>query len=174
MLKYFTNIKFFKVLKMTETNLLTLQNPVFQTYIIVSCIMLLKLMLQPWMTVQRMLKVNGGFRNPEDLKKSPANPNPREGQLDINEFVERSRRINLNDLESIPGFLVAGLLFVISDPSLLFAQILYWVYVFSRAGHFISYLTAQLHDIRASFWAFSSLSVIIMLVYTLVKVLGFI
>jgi hypothetical protein len=70
--------------------------------------MLLKLMLQPWMTVQRMMQVRAGFRSPEDAKKSPLNPSPLAGQLDLNEYVDRSRRMNLNDLESIPGFLAAG------------------------------------------------------------------
>jgi hypothetical protein len=83
---------------------LSLDNPVFHTYVIVAAIMILKLMIQPWMTVWRMMRVHAGFRSPEDLKKSPLNPVPVEGQTDINEFVDRSRRINLNDLESIPAF----------------------------------------------------------------------
>jgi glutathione S-transferase len=156
---------------MNNSSLFTLDNPVFHTYLIVATIMILKLMLQPWMTVQRMMKVKGGFRNPEDLKKSPANPNPREDQIEINEFVDRSRRINLNDLESIPGFLAAGLLFVAVDPPLLFAQILFWTYLGSRACHFLAYVTAQLHDIRATFWSFSSISVILMAGFTLYKLL---
>jgi len=128
-------------------------------------------MIQPGITVQRMRKVRAGFRSPEDLKKSPLNPEPVEGQTDVNEYVDRSRRINLNDLESIPGFLAAGLLFVLVSPPLLFAKIVLWTYVGARAAHFVAYMTAQLHDIRATFWTFSSLSVITMAVYALVKVL---
>lgn len=148
---------------------LTLENPVFQTYLLAASLMLLKLMLQPWMTVARMLKVNGGFRNPEDLKKSPLNPNPDPSQTAVNEYVDRSRRINLNDLESIPGFLAAGFLFVLVDPPQLFAQIVIWTYVAARAAHFVAYLTAQLHDVRATLWTFSSVSVIVMAGYTLVQ-----
>ncbi|MDH3380425.1 MAG: MAPEG family protein, partial [Gammaproteobacteria bacterium] len=96
-----------------EIALLSLDNPVFHTYLIAACIMILKLMFQPWMTVVRMMKVGGGFRSPEDLKKTPLNPKPQAGQLEVNEYVDRSRRLNLNDLESIPGFLVAGFLFVL-------------------------------------------------------------
>ena len=125
--------------------LISLDNPVFYTYALTSAIMILKLMLQPWMTVYRMMKVNGGFRSPEDIKKSPLNREPKEGQLELNEYVDRSRRLNLNDLESIPGFLAAGFLFVCSNPPLLLAQILLWIYVISRAAHFIAYSTAQLH-----------------------------
>jgi len=150
---------------------LSLANPVFQTYAITASIMLLKLMLQPWITVQRMMKARAGFRSPEDAKRSPLNPEPQEGQLAVNEYVDRSRRINLNDLESIPGFLAAGLLFVLSGPPLLFAQIVMWVYVAARGAHFVAYMTAQLHDVRATFWTFSSLSVLVMAGYVLVQAL---
>ena len=149
--------------------LLSLENPVFQIYLIAASIMILKLMLQPWMTVVRMMSVGGGFRSPEDLKKTPLNPNPQPAQLENNEHVDRSRRLNLNDLESIPGFLAAGFLFVLVEPPLLLAQILIWTYVAARAAHFIAYLTAQIHDIRAFCWTWSSLSVIGMAIYTLTQ-----
>lgn len=155
-----------------DTNVLSMANPVFHTFVLAASIMLLKLMFQPWMTVVRMMRVGSGFRSPEDAKKSPLNPKPQASQLEVNEYVDRSRRINLNDLESIPGFLVAGLLFVLSDPPLLLAQILIWAYVLSRAAHFVAYLTAQLHDVRAFCWTWGSLSVIVMIGYTLTRVLG--
>ena len=155
-----------------EIAILSLENPVFSTYVIAASIMLLKLMLQPWMTVVRMMSVRAGFRSPEDAKKSPVSPNPEPGQLEPNEYVERSRRMNLNDLESIPAFLVAGLLFVLVEPPLFLAQVLLWAYVIARAAHFVAYATAQLHDIRATLWTVSSISVLAMVVYTLVRVLS--
>ena len=154
-----------------ETALLSLDNPVFHTYLIAASIMILKLMFQPWMTVVRMIKAGAGFRAPEDLKKTPLNPNPESSQLEVNEYVDRSRRLNLNDLESIPGFLAAGFLFVLVDPPLLLAQTLIWTYVASRAVHFIAYTTAQIHDVRAFCWTWSSVSVIAMAGYTLVQVI---
>jgi uncharacterized MAPEG superfamily protein len=154
-----------------ETAILSLENPVFHTYLLAASIMLLKLMIQPWMTVQRMMKVSAGFRSPEDMKKSPLNPTPVEGQTEINEYVDRSRRMNLNDLESIPGFLVAGFLFVLVGPPLLLAKILIWTYVGARAAHFLAYATAQLHDVRAFCWTWSSVSVIAMTVYVLIQLM---
>lgn len=154
------------------TSTLSLENPVFWTYALTASIMLLKLMLQPWMTVARMMKVRAGFRSPEDAKKSPANPDPRPGQLEPNEYVERSRRIHLNDLESIPAFLVAGLLFVLAGPPLLLAQVLLWTYVAARAAHFVAYATAQLHDVRAAFWSISSIVMLVMIGYTLLRVIS--
>jgi glutathione S-transferase len=146
---------------------LTTTNPVFHAYVLAASIMLLKLMLQPWMTVQRMMKVHAGFRSPEDARQTPLNPDPREGQLEPNEYVERSRRMNLNDLESIPGFLAAGFLFVLAGPPVLLGKILIWTYVGARAAHFLAYATAQIHDIRATLWTFSSLSVLVMTGYVL-------
>jgi uncharacterized MAPEG superfamily protein len=153
----------------SEATILSLENPVFSTYLLAASIMLLKLMIQPWITVQRMLKVGGGYRSPEDAKKSPINPEPRDGQLEVSEYVDRSRRMNLNDLESIPAFLIAGFLFVLVGPSLLLAKILIWTYVAARAAHFIAYSTAQLHDIRAFCWTWSSLAVIGMTAYVLMQ-----
>ena len=153
-----------------EMTLTSLDNPVFQTYMLAASIMLLKLMFQPWMTVVRMMKAGAGFRSPEDLKKSPLNPKPNATQLDVIDYVDRSRRLNLNDLETIPGFLIAGFLFVLVDPPLLLAQILIWTFVVARAAHFVAYVTAQLHDVRATFWTFSSLPVIVMAGYILMQV----
>ena len=154
-----------------HATILSFEIPVFHTYVLAAVIMILKLMLQPWMTVVRMMKVGGGFRSPEDAKKSPINPTPDPTQLQVNEYVDRSRRINLNDLESIPGFLAAGLLLVLADPPVLLAQVLIWTYVASRAIHFVAYVTAQLHDVRAFCWTWGSLSVIAMTVYALMRAL---
>ena len=154
-----------------DISYLNADNPVFNTYVLAASLMILKLMLQPWMTVVRMMKVRAGFRSPEDARKTPLNPEPREGQLDVNEYVDRSRRMNLNDLESIPGFLAAGFLFVLAGPPVLLAQIVIWTYVAARAAHFVAYSTAQVHDIRATCWTFSSLAVIVMAGYVLVQAL---
>jgi len=34
-----------------------------------------------------MTKAGGGFRSPEDAKKSPLNPKPDPAQLEVNEYV---------------------------------------------------------------------------------------
>lgn len=154
-----------------DVALLSLENPVFHAYVLAASIMVLKLMLQPWMTVLRMSQAKAGFRSPEDLKKSPLNPNPDPAQLEVHEVVDRSRRINLNDLESIPGFLAAGFLLVLAGPPPWLAQVLIWTYVASRFAHFMAYATAQLHDVRALFWSVGSLCVIAMAGYVLIKAL---
>jgi glutathione S-transferase len=155
---------------MTE---LSLQNPVFATYVVAACLMILKAVAMSWLTVARMMGANAGFRSPEDAKKTPFNPNPNPGQVGPNEAVDRIRRIHLNDLENIPFFLVAGLLYVLTATSLLLAQWLFYGYVASRFLHFAAYLTAQIHEVRATLWTIGSLILIYMTMATLIKALGY-
>jgi hypothetical protein len=51
--------------------------------------------------------------------KTMLNPNPSAEQLAPNEYVDRIRRIPLNDLENLPFFLVAEFLFILTEPSLM-------------------------------------------------------
>jgi len=151
---------------------LGLQNPVFATYVIAATIMILKAVAMSWLTVVRMMQEKGGYRSPEDLRKTPLNPSPDPKQLLPNERVERIRRIQMNDLENLPFFLVAGLLFVITDPSLLWARILLYGYVASRLLHFAAYSTAQTHDMRATLWTIGSLILIGITGWTLIVAIG--
>jgi glutathione S-transferase len=151
---------------------LGLQNPVFATYVIAATIMILKAVTMSWLTVARMMQEKGGYRSPEDLRKTPLNPDPDPKQLLPNERVERIRRIQMNDLENLPFFLVAGLLFVFTDPSLLWTRLLLYGYVVSRLLHFAAYFTAQTHDMRATLWTIGSLILIGITGWTLIAALS--
>jgi glutathione S-transferase len=150
---------------------LSLQNPVFATYVIAATLMILKAVGMSWLTVVRMLQVKGGFRSPEDLRRTPINPKPHPKQLEANESVERIRRIQMNDLENLPFFLVAGFLFVLTGPPLSLAQVLLYGYVLSRLLHFAAYFTAQIHEVRATFWTIGSVILIFMTCWTLAAAL---
>src|SRR5271170_7395629 len=100
---------------------LSLQNPLFATYVFAATLMILKVVAMSWLTVVRMMQVNGGFRSPEDLRKTPLNPTPEPKQLERNEAVDRIRRIQL-DLENVPFFLVAAFLYILTEPSLIVAR----------------------------------------------------
>jgi len=151
---------------------LSLQNPLFATYVIAATLMILKAVSMSWLTVVRMMQVKGGFRSPEDLRKTPLNPAPDPRQLEPDERVERIRRIQMNDLENLPFFLVAGFLFVLTDPSLLLARVLLYGYVVSRLLHFAAYFTAQTHDTRATLWTVGSLILVFMTGWALVAALS--
>lgn len=146
---------------------LSLHNPVFATYAIAASLMILKAASMSWLTIARMMSANGGFRSPEDLRKTPLNPKPNAQQLMPVEGVERVRRIHLNDLENLPFFLVAGLLYVLTQPPLLQAQWLLYGYVVSRLLHFAAYLSARSHDMRAATWTVGALILLFMTLRTL-------
>lgn len=152
---------------------LSLQDPLFATYVIAATLMILKAVSMSWLTVVRMMSVKGGFRSPEDLRKTALNPAPDPKQIEPDERVERIRRIQLNDLENLPFFLVAGFLYVLTQPSLLIAQVLLYGYVVSRLLHFAAYLTARTHDTRATLWTVGSLILVFMTVRTLIVAIGF-
>lgn len=147
--------------------LLDLRNPVFATYVIAASVMILKGVAMSWLTVVRMMQEKGGFRSPEDLRRTRLNPDPQPGQLAPNERVERIRRIQLNDLENLPYFLVAGLLYVFAEPDVVVASWLFYGYVATRLAHFVAYLTARAHDLRAMLWTPGSLILIYMAIAAL-------
>jgi glutathione S-transferase len=152
---------------------LSLHDPLFATYAIAAALMILKAVAMSWLTVVRMMQVKGGFRSSEDLKKTPFNPEPRADQLAPNDRVDRIRRIQMNDLENLPFFLVAGFLFVLSEPSLLLARVLLYGYVVSRLVHFAAYLSARTHETRATWWTIGSLILIFMTGRVLFVALGY-
>jgi glutathione S-transferase len=152
---------------------LTLQNPIFAAYVIAATIMILKAVGMSWLTVFRMVRVNAGFRSPEDIKKTALNPEPSPKQLEPNDYVDRIRRIQLNDLESVPYFLAAGLLYVLTDPSALLARCLFYGFVVTRLLHFAAYFTAQIHDIRAALWTPGSLILVFITCRTLLAAFGY-
>merc|ERR1712137_783142 len=81
------------------------------------------------------------FANPEDRGRKAQR---------VDDRVERVRRVHLNDLENIPAFVMAGFLFLNTNPS---ASAAYYFYVFTAARvlHTISYLLA-LQPFRAIFY----------------------
>ena len=151
--------------------LLTTENPVFVTYMIAAAIMILKIMGQGWMTVYRMLKSNSGLASPEDLQVGLINKDPSPDQLEVNDYVDRSRRMHRNDLENRPAFLACGLLFVAAGPSQLLANILLYGFVAARLAHSLAYARKQSHEVRATLYTISSLAVIIMAIYVLAAVI---
>jgi len=151
---------------------LSLHDPLFATYAIAASLMILKAVAMSWLTVVRMMEAKGGYRSPEDLKMTLLNPAPDPSQLLPNERVERIRRIQMNDLENLPFFLVAAFLYILTQPSLPLAQGLLYGYVASRLLHFIAYLTGQIHEVRATLWTVGSLILIFMTVRVLLAAFG--
>jgi len=151
---------------------LMLDDPLWRTFAIAASLMILKTLSMAWLTVVRMMQVKGGYRAPEDLRKTTLNPEPDPRQLAPDERVERIRRIHQNDLENVPFFLASGFLFVLTGPPLWLAQVLLYGYVVSRLLHFAAYLSARTHDTRATFWTIGALILLFMTLWVLIRALG--
>lgn len=150
----------------------SLADPLIQTWAIATALMVLKTLTMAWLTVLRMMQEKSGYRAPEDLRQTRLNPAPDPAQLAPNERVERIRRIHMNDLENVPFFIAAGLIFVLTAPPLWLAQTLLYGYVLSRLAHFWAYATARTHDTRATFWTIGALIIMGMAVWTIVAALA--
>jgi glutathione S-transferase len=147
---------------------LSLANPVFVTYVIAASLMVMKVMGQGWMTVFRMLKSDSGLASPEDLRVGLINRRPSPDQLELNDYVDRSRRMHRNDLENIPAFLACGLIFVAAGPSAVLANVLMYTFVAARLTHSLAYATKRSHEIRATLYTLGSICVFVMAGYALV------
>lgn len=146
---------------------LSLSNPVFAAYAVCASLLVLKMATMSWLTVYRMLRINGGMRNPEDANRGLANPRPRPGQLDPVDYVERIRRIHQNDQENLLPFLAIGWLYVLTSPDPAIAKAMFYGYLVSRLLHFAAYLSARPHEWRAALWTVGSLLMIGMAAATL-------
>lgn len=152
--------------------LFSLENPVFQIYVIAASLAILKMIGHAFLTVQRMMSANGGFLNPEDTRRTFGNPNPSPEQLAPNDYVERARRLHRNEGENTPLFLAAGLLLVTAAPPLWLAAVLLGGYVVARVAHTIAYLSQQNHEVRAACFSASALCTVVAAGYALVSAVG--
>lgn len=149
-------------------SLFSLENPVFRVYVIAAGLAILKMIGHAFLTVYWMMRVKGGFLNPEDTRKTIGNPEPSPAQLNPHQDVERARRMHRNEGENTALFLVAGLLFVAASPPLILAAVLMYGYVAMRVCHAWAYITARDHEVRASFYTVGVLITIGMTVYAMV------
>ncbi|MBN9425972.1 MAG: MAPEG family protein [Burkholderiales bacterium] len=149
----------------------SLDNPVFQIYAVAACLALLKLIGHSFYTVFQMVRNDGGYLNPEDLRKTLFNPKPDPRQLNAIEEVERARRMHRNEMENTPAFLVAGWLLVAVSPSLLFVVVTMVGYLLARLAHTYAYATKRDHEVRAACFTAGALCTVAMVVHVLVSVL---
>ena len=72
--------------------------------------------------------------------------------------MDRSRRLHRNDTENLPPFMVAGYLFVLTDPEVWVAHLFFFDFVVLRATHFLIYATARSHEMRGTIFTPASLT----------------
>ncbi|KAK8753102.1 hypothetical protein OTU49_002511 [Cherax quadricarinatus] len=111
----------------------TLDNPVFTSYVFWSAVLAAKMLIMGPITGYFRV-TRKAFANPEDAASMGVKGTK------INENVERVRRAHQNDLENIPVFWMSGLLYVLTQPSLFTASVLFRIYTIARILHTVLYL----------------------------------
>uniref|UniRef100_A0A1B6JYG5 Microsomal glutathione S-transferase 1 n=1 Tax=Homalodisca liturata TaxID=320908 RepID=A0A1B6JYG5_9HEMI len=114
--------------------LLTVENPVFQTYLFYSSVLAVKMIAMSYLTAKiRFQKLV--FASPEDITFNPKKAKVKYDDPD----VERIRRAHLNDLENIPLFLIVALVYVMSDPNPWIANNIFRIFTLARIFHTVVY-----------------------------------
>ncbi|XP_072017640.1 microsomal glutathione S-transferase 1-like [Amphiura filiformis] len=114
----------------------SLDNEVFRVYLAYAGLVAFKmLILSPLISTTRVSKRI--YENPEDSELNSPEPNK---YVRKDPWIERMRRCHLNDLENIVPFLIVGLLYVLTGPSVDAATWHFRIFVVSRCIHTIAYL----------------------------------
>nr|XP_022904530.1 microsomal glutathione S-transferase 1 isoform X2 [Onthophagus taurus] len=126
--------------------IINLDSPVFRGYVFYSSVLVLKTMIMAPLTGRQRFR-NKAFANPEDAE-------PRKLKPKTDENVERVRRAHLNDLENIPIFFVAGFGYMLTNPAVGTALMLFRVFTIARFVHTLVYAVVVVpQPSRALAWA---------------------
>nr|AFJ75811.1 glutathione s-transferase M1 [Sogatella furcifera] len=128
-----------------SSNLYTTDNPVFSAYLFYCAILVLKVLLMAPLTGRHRF-AKRIFANPEDRL-------PRSIVKYDDPDIERVRRAHLNDLENIPVFMVAALLYIATKPSYWLALNLFRAFTVARIIHTFVYAVVVIpQPARALAW----------------------
>ncbi|XP_038045464.1 microsomal glutathione S-transferase 1-like [Patiria miniata] len=127
---------------MAASSLLSFENEVFGLYAWYATAVTLKMMFMSLYVSQYRLR-RRIVVNPEDVRGD------KEKAFRIDPDIERGRRCHRNDMENIPPFLVVGLLYVLTAPTVSSATWHFRIFVISRFFHTVAYLTPLPQPSRA-------------------------
>jgi len=107
------------------------ENPVFMAYCTYAGILVIKLVSMSFLTGMNRFR-KGVVANPEDAGSN--------AQVKFDDpDVERVRRAHLNDLENLTPFFIIGFLYVLTDPNVMLATMLYRIIAAARIIHTLVY-----------------------------------
>ncbi|KAK7504482.1 hypothetical protein BaRGS_00004348 [Batillaria attramentaria] len=118
--------------------LLSLDNDVFRAFATYATVVVVKTMLMSGITAVTRFK-NKAFINPEDAA-SMKDKDGKPLKPFTHQDVERVRRCHLNDLENVIPFVLIGLLYVTTNPSLSTALLHFRIFAAARILHTFAYL----------------------------------
>ena len=138
-----------------------LQDPIVHVYAVCAAILVLKMAFTGSATGILRLR-RGAYITSEDytfLGKEPAPPDA---------GVERLRRVHLNDLESIPPFLIVAFLYALSGPSAGLATALIVAFTVARLLHTVTYLV-EMQPWRTIFFEVGQIALVVTAILLLVN-----
>ncbi|XP_076455080.1 microsomal glutathione S-transferase 1-like [Babylonia areolata] len=132
----------------TGSSAVSLDNPVFKAFVTHAVIVLVKTLVMSLLTtVVRFREL--AFANPEDTAGRRDKDGGQLKPVLNNPHVERVRRCHLNDLENVLPFVLIGLLYVTTSPSLASALLHFRLFTCSRLLHTVVYLMPVPQPARA-------------------------
>ncbi|KAK7590439.1 hypothetical protein V9T40_002052 [Parthenolecanium corni] len=152
---------------MHSSNLLSLENPVFKTYLFYASILVGKMLIMSPLTARWRFR-KGVFATPEDtvLRK--------DSKVKHDDDVERVRRAHLNDLENIPIFLISCCFYILTDPHTFIAINLIRVFTICRIIHTYVYAIHVIpQPTRALVWGVANFINWYMIVVSAIKFVSF-
>ncbi|XP_050418585.1 microsomal glutathione S-transferase 1 [Patella vulgata] len=132
---------------MAVETVLSLDNPVFTSFLFYSTLVILKMMSMSLYTAFHRL-TKKVFANEEDCR-SAAKPGKKLQPVLNHADVERVRRCHLNDLENITAFVLIGLLYTLTGPDVQMALLHFRIFAGCRIAHTFFYLFAIPQPTRA-------------------------
>ncbi|XP_075224733.1 microsomal glutathione S-transferase 1-like isoform X1 [Lycorma delicatula] len=150
--------------KLQSTLLYSTENPVFNAYLFYIAILCLKVLLMV-LLIGRQRHRKHIFISPED---TALNPKAKVKYDDPD--IERVRRAHMNDLENIPIFAIAALLYIATRPDYFIALNLFRVFTIARIIHTFVYAVVVIpQPARAISWGIAY----VITIYMAVKVILF-
>jgi uncharacterized MAPEG superfamily protein len=133
-----------------------LPHPAFRTYVACAAILALKMVVSAVYTAVQRGR-HRGYANPEDARAF--GPAGAAAAREDPPAVARALRIQRNDVENIPLFLVLALAYVLAGASPLGAAAYCWTFTLARIAHTVAY-TWNLQPWRALCWGIGVLATV--------------
>ncbi|CAH0551711.1 unnamed protein product [Brassicogethes aeneus] len=126
-------------------NMMSMENPLFKTYLFYLCVLGLKMLTMSILTARKRF-LTKTFINPEDAISMKV-------KVKTDDNVERVRRAHLNDIENIPVFFVVSFAYLMTNPAVGFATMLFRAFTAARFVHTFVYAVVVIpQPARALSW----------------------
>ena len=139
----------------------------FHLYATITIVSALLVLVQNWHAFLRMVISRTGYRDPVDLLPGFLNPDPKLNQMEAGDYVDRARRVAQDNISVMPVFWVLGFFFVLVQPEDVLAEVTLVGFLAARLALAWATYTKQRLEVRGILYAFSTMILFFMAIYTL-------